>query len=291
MMRRVNRASDHLPALAATLAVRRVYTDLDGTLLGPGGSLFSSSHGVTGEPAAAVAALLAAGVDLVLVSGRTRDQVREAARTVGAAGYIAELGGLVVRREGRDEVVTRNRGAYVGRGTAYQAIERSGAGGFLLDTHPRRLEPHTPWASLDRECSMLLRGQVDLEAARALLEANGYGWLDLEDNGIIPAPAGRFPGLDVEEVHAYHLVPKGVGKRSAVAIDRAEAGLDASSCIAVGDSISDAAMAAEVGAMFVVANGEPALRGVEVGPNVYLLERGHGLGFADAVLPFLAKGA
>src|SRR5438093_13036502 len=103
MMRRVNQASDHLSALAASLALRRVYADLDGTLLGPGGSLFASVDGVTAEPAAAVARLLAAGIDLVLISGRTRDQVRESARTMGAAGYIAELGGLVVGREGRDD--------------------------------------------------------------------------------------------------------------------------------------------------------------------------------------------
>jgi phosphoglycolate phosphatase len=293
MMRRLKRASDHLPALAASLAVRRVYTDLDGTLLGPGGSLFASAPavpggpaGVTGEPAAAVHALLAANIDLVLVSGRTRDQVREAARTVGAAGYIAELGGLVVRLEGRNEVVIRNHGAHRGPGTPHDAIERSGAAGFLLEAYRGRLEPHAPWAFLARECSMLFRGLIDLEAARRLLEETGYGWLDLQDNGMMWSPPGRFPHLDVEEVHAYHLVPRGVGKRSAVAIDRAEAGLDAASCIAVGDSASDAEMAAEVGAMFVVANGEMALRGVDLGPNVYLLDRAHGLGFADAVLAF-----
>lgn len=297
MMRPLKRASDHLPALAASLSVRRVYADLDGTLLGPGGSLFASSSGVpgeppgvTGEPAAAVHALLDAGIDLVLVSGRTREQVRETARIVSAAGYIAELGGLVVRRDGRDEVVLRNDGAFRGTGTPHAAIERSGAAGFLLEAYRGRLEPHAPWAFLDRECSVLLRGLIDLEAARRLLEEAGYGWLDLQDNGIMWAPPGRFPGLELEEVHAYHLVPRGVGKRAGVAIDRAEAGLAPSSCIAIGDSASDADMAAEVGALFVVSNGEAALRDVDVGPNVYLLDRANGLGFADAVLPFVAAG-
>jgi hydroxymethylpyrimidine pyrophosphatase-like HAD family hydrolase len=282
----VKRAAEHLEELARTIHLARVYADLDGTLLGPGGSLFAHPDGVTGEPAAALVALSQAGVELVLVSGRTRDQVREAARTLGAAAYVAELGGLVVHRDGREEVATRNLGSFDGAGTAFEAIDRSGAAGFLLTTYPRRLEPHEPWTFLPRECSVLLRGNVALDEAREALEANGYGWLDLLDNGIIPK-ADRFPRLDVEEVHAYHLVPKGVNKASAVAIDRTRAGVDAAACVAVGDSASDAAMASEVAAVFIVANGEPALDRVSPRPNVFLLDRSHGLGFADAVLPLL----
>ena len=283
-------AAGRLDELASSLHVRRVYADLDGTLLGPGGSLFSSPQGPTGAPAGAVAALATAGIDLVPVSGRTRDQIRETARMLGAAAYIAELGGLVVSRtDGRDEI-TRNYGTFPGPGTPFDSIARSGAAGFLLDAYRRRLEPHAPWSFLPRECSMLLRGQVELEEARGRLSANGYGWLDLLDNGIIHSRGGRFPDLDVEEVHAYHLVPKEVSKRSAVALDRDAAGVDAAACILVGDSPSDADVAPEVAAVFIVSNGEPALRHHPTPDNVLLLERSHGLGFADAVLPFACGG-
>lgn len=282
----MKRAADHIDELSRAIGLRRVYADLDGTLLGPGGSLFSHPDGVTGEAAAALVALAQAGIELILVSGRTRDQVREAARTLGAAAFIAELGGLVVHRDGMEEVTTRNLGAFDGAGTAFEAIDRSGAAGFLLASYPRRLEPHEPWTFLPRECSVLLRGQVAVDEAREALEQNGYGWLDVLDNGIIPKPE-RFPRLDVQEVHAYHLVPKGVNKASAVAIDRSRVGVDAAACVAVGDSASDAAMASEVAAVFIVANGEPALRHVTPERNVFLLDRSHGLGFADAVLPLL----
>jgi hypothetical protein len=284
----MKRARDHLVDLVRTLPIHRVYADLDGTLLGPGGSLFAHPDGSTGAAAATLTAMGRAGIGLVLVSGRTRDQVREAARILGATAYIAEIGGLLVHREGGEEVVTRNVGSFSGRGTPHDAITRSGAAGFLLTEYPGRLEPHAPWAFLPRECSVLLRGQVRVEEARRTLARGGYDWLDLVDNGIVAAPPGRFPTLEVSEVHAYHLAPAGLNKASAIALDRERLGLDRDECMVVGDSASDAAAAAQVGAVFVVANGESALAGIPVGENVYLMDRSHGLGFADAVGPFAA---
>ncbi|HEX9235233.1 MAG TPA: HAD hydrolase family protein, partial [Actinomycetota bacterium] len=255
----VKLARDHAPELVRTLKVRRVYADLDGTLLGPGGSLFAHPDGVTGEPAEALVALAQAGIDLVLVSGRTRDQVREVARAVGAAGYVAEVGGQVVNREGWGEAVTRLRGAFgAAPGTPYEAIQRTGAAGLLLTAFPGRLEPHTPWSDVPRECSVLLRGNVNAQEADDVLDRSGYGWLEVLDNGIISAPPGRYPGLETDEVHVYHLVPKGVSKAGAIAVDRERVGLGPDGCIAVGDSATDLAAAGEVGAVFLVANGEPA---------------------------------
>ncbi|MGH2738587.1 MAG: HAD family hydrolase, partial [Actinomycetota bacterium] len=73
------------PGTGSGLRPRVVYTDLDGTLLGPGGSLFASpGGGITGRPAEAVAALHRAGVALVPVSGRAEVRVKEAARLLGA---------------------------------------------------------------------------------------------------------------------------------------------------------------------------------------------------------------
>ena len=263
-----------------------MYADLDGTLLGPGGSLFAHPDGITEDAAAALVDLGREGIDVVLVSGRTQDQVREAARTLGANGYIAEMGGLVVHREDRDEIVTRDRGPFTGLGTPFEAIQRSGAAGLLLTVYPGLLEPHAPWASLPRECSVLLRGNLPLDEANRYLERSGNDWLELLDNGIISAAPGRFPGLDTNEVHAYHLVPRGVSKASGIALDRARAGLSPEECIAIGDSASDVAAAPEVGAVFVVANGERAVAGLTLAENVYLMDRSHGLGFADAVRPF-----
>jgi hydroxymethylpyrimidine pyrophosphatase-like HAD family hydrolase len=277
----VRRAADHLARLAASTRPRAVYTDLDGTLLGPGGSLFASPHGgVTSRAAEAVAALHRRGIALVPTSGRAETTVREAARVLGADGYVAELGGITVRG---DEVV-RARGAHRGTDTPYEAMVRSGAAGLLLDAFPGRLELHAPW-TLHRECSMLFRGHVERAAAVEALREAGYDWLTLEDNGIVRR---RFPGLDVDQVHVYHLVPVGVSKAAAIAADLAARDLEGPEAVAVGDAPTDVEAAPYVAAVFIVANGEDAV-GPGLPENVYLTGAPYGDGFAEAILGLLGS--
>jgi hydroxymethylpyrimidine pyrophosphatase-like HAD family hydrolase len=260
-----------------------VYADVDGTLAGPGGSLFATRDGPTSQGALAVAALHRAGVELVLVSGRTRDQTREAARLVGAGAFIAELGAFVVRRTA-PEAVTRNFGAYRGPGSPFGAMARSGAGAFLLERYEGRLEPHTPWAFQDREATMLFRGLIDEREATEALARARYGWLEVRDNG----PLSRsFEGLDLPEAHAYHLVPRGVNKASAVRIHREEMAIGPEQAAAVGDSASDVEMATEVGAMVLVG-------GAAVGPDppagdAYVASATAVEGFAQAVEALLGR--
>jgi hypothetical protein len=81
------------------VAIRALYTDLDGTLLGPRGSLLAREDGgVTTAASSAVASLHRAGVSIVPVSGRTVPQMREAARILGADSFLAEMGAFVVVR-------------------------------------------------------------------------------------------------------------------------------------------------------------------------------------------------
>jgi len=257
---------------------RVLYTDLDGTLLGPGGSLFAAPGGdVTGRPAEAVVALHRAGVALVPVSGRAEVRVKEAARLLGADGYIAELGGI--RAHG--ERVIRDHGAYRGRGTPHQAMLRSGAAGFLLETFAGALEPHAPWAHDGREVSMLLRGHVALDEVHRRLEDAGYGWIRLHDNGILRR---SFPGLDVDEVHVYNLLPLGVSKATAVAADLADRGITTGEAAAIGDSASDLALAPHVATLFLVAGSWPS----DLPHNAMVTEASYGEGFAEAVLGLLA---
>ncbi|MGH2687076.1 MAG: hypothetical protein ACRDJP_16550, partial [Actinomycetota bacterium] len=75
----MRRLADHARQLSIDAAI--LYVDLDGTLFGPGGSLFASGSGeVTMGAADAVGALARAGVRVVPMSGRTESQVREVAR-------------------------------------------------------------------------------------------------------------------------------------------------------------------------------------------------------------------
>jgi hydroxymethylpyrimidine pyrophosphatase-like HAD family hydrolase len=267
---------------------RALYADLDGTLLGPGGSLFAAiPGGATGNAARAIVALRESGVDLVLVSGRTREQMREAARILWASAYVAELGAFLVERGPIDEVVP-SLGAFPGPGPAFDAMVRSGAGAFLLERFAGRLEPHTPWAFEGREATMLFRGLVDVREADAGLRRARYGWLGLVDNGRIRR---RFGSLDLPEVRAYHLVPRGVGKAAAVRLHRERHGLDPEDTAAVGDSPSDLEVAAEVGALFVVANGvETVGRAADGVDNAYATPSAGGDGVAEAVAALLGPG-
>ena len=85
------------------MALRCVYTDLDGTMLGKGGSLLRDAEG--NFSALAVRALEAchrAGVEVVIQSGRRKAQVYEDARLIGQPSYIYEMGSGLV--DGSEEV-------------------------------------------------------------------------------------------------------------------------------------------------------------------------------------------
>src|SRR3954464_13296295 len=71
-------------------------------MVGPRGSFWhTAGRELTADPATALLELHRAGVPLVLVSGRTHEQVVEAARIFAADGSIAELGGRISWAAGR----------------------------------------------------------------------------------------------------------------------------------------------------------------------------------------------
>jgi phosphoglycolate phosphatase len=257
-----------------------VYTDLDGTLVGPGGSLFAAPDGgITDRAASALLALRAAGVDLVVMSGRTRRGVGEVARTLGAVAYLAELGSFVVLETGE---TLENRGACEGPGRPIDAIVRSGAGALLLERFPGRLEPVAPWT----ESSLMFQGFVDPTEAERVLADAGFGWLALRDNGRLRR---KIPSLEVPEIRAYHLLPRGVSKASGVRLHRRHVGLAPNEAAAIGDSRADLEVAPEVGRFFLVANGQEALGEEELPDNAAVTPGSYGEGFADAVTELIGR--
>src|SRR3954471_3800241 len=267
------------------MAIRCVYTDLDGTLLGRGGGLLKDADG--GFTLLAVRALEAcarAGAEVVPVSGRRRDTTGEIARLLGQTAYAFELGcGVMV--EGDETLLTGHLQPRDGL-TVYQLIAESGAPALLLERYAGRLEYHAPWHE-QREFTHLLRGLVDLEEANALLVSAGHEDLRLVDNGAI-APKPSLPDLEAAP-HAYHLMPKAASKAAAVEVHMSARGFIAGDCIAVGDSPEDVDVAPRVGRFFLVANGaakEPSLAGR---PHVEVTEGRNGEGFYEAVVRSLAE--
>jgi hydroxymethylpyrimidine pyrophosphatase-like HAD family hydrolase len=251
--------------------VRCVYTDLDGTLLGKGASLFRTAEGhFTLLAARALEACHRAGVEVVIKSGRRRAQVMEDARLIGQSSYIFEVGsGLVI--DGELTFLTGDLQPREGL-TVHAQIEQTGAPALLLERYAGRQEPHSPW-HVDREVSHLFRGSIDARDANQLLEAEGHGALRLVDNGEIED--GR---------HAFHLIPAVSSKAAAVVAHMRARGYERDECIGVGDSREDLDVAEVVGRFFLVANADVA----DV-PGVERTEAPMSEGFYEAVVRAIAE--
>jgi phosphoglycolate phosphatase len=268
------------------VSLRCVYTDLDGTLLGRGGSLFRDAEGnfslLQGR---ALEACHRAGVEVVPISGRREPQVKEVARLMGQSAYIYEAGCAVMIDGDRTLIVGDHE--HSDEDTIAQRMLDAGLPEMLFERFPGRLEWHTPWHT-DRVYSHLFRGLVDVDEANALLVDSGHDDLRLLDNGAIGRP---MEGLDV--THVYHLVPKEASKAGAAEIHMRARGYEPEACIAVGDSLEDLDVAHVVGRFFVPANGperDPRLReAITQLDNVTVTEGRMGDGFYEAVVSTLAE--
>lgn len=253
------------------MSLRCVYTDLDGTLLGRGASLFHDGDGTfTLLGGRGLEACHRAGIEVMPISGRRRGQVAEPARLIGASAYCFEIGGgLVV--DGEETWLCGDYQPSGGR-SAWDLIEESGAPELLLKRYAEALELHSPW-HVGREVTHLFRGSVDLDEVNGALAAAGIQGLRLLDNGAIDA-----------QRRCYHLAPAATSKAAAVAAHMRARGYSADECIAVGDSREDAEVAAVVGRLYLVANADPELR---LAANVTRTESANGAGFYEAVVQSL----
>ncbi len=251
-----------------------LYTDFDGTLLGPQASLLTAPDGrPSARAAVALVAARAAGITVVPVSGRRLITLAADARLLGLSDLIAEAGTVVVRA-GETSNVWGAAPPDLGS-TPREALERAGALDALLTAFAGELWVFHPWDD-HRVGEFLLVGRADLDRAARVLADAGAPWACLVDNGV----AHGGPRADS---HAYHLLPRGTGKAGAVAADIAARGLRIEQVMAVGDSLEDLTMAAVVGTYVQVANGHG-----DLGGNAFPVPGAMGNGFADAVDAALA---
>ena len=256
------------------MGIRCVYTDLDGTLLGRGASLFRTAEGdFTLLAARALEACHRAGAEVVIKSGRRRAQVMEDARLMGQSSYIFEVGAAMVV-DGETTFLTGDLQPRDGE-SVHDQIAATGAPELLLGRYEGRLEYHAPF-HLGREVSHVFRGSLDAREANELLATEGHSALRLVDNGEIA------PGT-----HTFHLIPASVSKARAVAAHMRARGYAREECVGVGDSAEDLDVAEVVGRLFLVAN---AVAGdTSRFPNVERTEAAMSEGFYEAVVRTLAE--
>jgi hydroxymethylpyrimidine pyrophosphatase-like HAD family hydrolase len=268
------------------MALSCVYTDLDGTLLGPRGSLFRDPDGnFSGAQTKALEACHRAGVEVVIMSGRRESTVRSDARLLGQDSYIYEAGcGVMI--DGERSYLTGDWTPDE-NGVPADKLVDAGLPDMLFEHFKGRLEWHAPWHT-GRELSLLMRGRVDVAEANELIKREGHDDLRFLDNGAIHRKMETVDGT----VHAYHLVPGGASKAKGVAFHLRARGYAPEDCIAIGDSIEDLESAEAVGRFFCVANGperDEALReALARFGNVTVTEGAMGDGFYEAVISTLA---
>lgn len=284
---------DESPDLLAALAdVRILYTDLDGTLLGKGGTLLVDGEGASSARAAqAVVDVNRSGLEVVIVSGRSRIQLVEVARLCGWQDFIAEAGAIRSYWTGATRELVFDTPEWPaelpaqGR-TVFEEIVASGAYEALVEAFPGRLEYHDPW-HLNRDATHVLRGSIDLAEAQAVLDGLGLP-LGLLDNGSVRR---KVTGLTYDgPVRAYHIVPKGVSKRRAIELDIAKRGLATSQAAMIGDSPTDAECAPAVGIAVLVENALESCTAEQIAgqPNACLVRGKRGDGWARFAQSWIA---
>jgi len=264
--------------------LRCVYVDLDGTLMGAGGSFLHDAEGAfTLLGARALEACDRAGAEVVIYSGRRQLTCYYDARVLGLSSYAFEAGaGFVL--DGELHWLTGDLLPRDGE-TIFDQIEATGAPRMLLDHYAGRLEYHAPWHK-GREVSHLFRGDIDAFEADELLEREGHGDLRLVDNGgIHPIPPG------MEEARAFHLIPRTASKGRAVAWHMRARGYRREECVAIGDSREDLGAAEAVSTFWLVANGierDPSIRAA-LTANTRVCQESNGSGVYEAVMTELAE--
>jgi HAD superfamily hydrolase (TIGR01484 family) len=255
--------------------VKVVYTDVDGTFV-HNGCLYKTETGYTLKNAEAIYQLLSANVDIVMTFGRERDKLKDTARILGFNNYIANLGLEIVYNQG--EKVIKNYGVNLpDHLNLKEWIENSGVVQAIFKKFAGKVDFYKPWSDILRT-HFLLVGELDDDQLEELFSST-YPALRIIDNGAVP-PYGNFL-----HPHAYHIVPKAAGKRSAVQLDKKERNFKTENLIGIGDSREDASIADQVAIFFLLDEAVPAEH-----ENIIRLDNSDGEAFSRIVQFLLSNG-
>lgn len=249
-----------------------IYTDVDGTLV-TNGCLFCNKEGFSMRNAQAIYQLLSAGVDVVMISGREKEKLKDIARLLGFQNYIANLGIEIVYNQG--EKVITNFGIDVPDHQSLKNwIKSTGVIETLFDRFPGKISFYKPWADILRTHYLMIGelSNTDLD----ILFTKKFPELRIIDNGEV-SPYKQF-----SKPHTYHILPKSVGKKSAIQTDKNERKLNKKNLIGIGDSLEDMSMADEVAIFFLLDDHLPIHQ-----PNIIRVHNSRGEGFSQ-IVEFLA---
>ncbi len=282
-------AGAHRGDYGIAVALRCLYTDLDGTLLGKNGNLFGDADGnFSRSQALMLEACHRAGVEVVIMSGRRENTVRSDARLIGQTSYIYEAGCAMTI----DLERTYLTGEWLPNedGTPAERIIAAGLPELLFDRFER--PARVPRALASRSASSRCSSAARSTSTRSTRCSSRRGPATSASSTTAPS-AGRCRGSTSPTPTTSF--PAGPARARPSAPTCAPADTRPSECIAAGDSIEDLGAAEYVGRFFCVANGpqrDEALREAIVGlDNVTVTEGRMGEGVYEAVVSTLAGAA
>ena len=242
-----------------TRAPRLVATDLDGTLLGPDGT-------VSARTAASLVRAADAGVEVVFVTARPPRWLHELAAHVAGHGVAICANGAAVLEVGTGRLLAergmppdlvgtlaqRIRAAWGGREAVHFAAES--ADGFAHETHFRSSHPEPAGSrTADRIEDLLLPSTFKLLVRATRPPSDGFAD---ELTGIVGDLAIV---ADSGAVGLGEISGPGITKAATLAEWTAARGIDPAEVWAVGDARNDLSMLGWAGTSFAVANAHPAV--------------------------------
>lgn len=284
--------------------IRHIISDTDATMVTHGSALCDSSGNPSYELPRTLTSLARCGIDVIPCTGRNRAMIREDVRLLGLHGWIGEMGGVLCTREAATsdwEYFTADMpyDPHCGM-TPHDVIWDSGVVEELILRWFDSLEPYNDngVGYQYREVSVALRGAVIEDEAQEMLDASGLP-LYLADNGMVTRITGDtiLPVNEdgtVDDVHTYHITPRGLDKGTAVARYIDIMGWDPEEVLACGDSPADCAMAAHVGTFMLMRNGitHPKAQAALAGAgNAFVSPRDATDGWCDAASLLIALNA
>ena len=219
---------------------------------------------------------------MVLASGRNKAVLRYNAQMIGAKNYIAELGCELIYNLGEDIRVTFDTDKF-NYDTTYGGKDLKRIIKILKENFPQKIEGKVEWSKY-RSYNALFFGEIDLPKANRLLKEKGYQTLCLVENG---KSALVELNLDVSNLYIYNLMPEGVDKARAIALDKKIRGIPRDQCIALGDSVADISMASEVKYFFLMGgslkNDAHFLQELKRYDNIYITSQNMNRGWVEVI--------
>ena len=263
--------------------IKAIYTDCDGTLFNDKGSIINDAEGRYFFGAVRCLELLYQhNIDLVMISGRNRYQLKYNAQMLNLNNYIAELGAEVVHNRGREVFQTYDkknfRHDFTSLGEDFDNVVK-----LIKSSFPSKIDCRPEW-NKNRNTNILFLGEIDVEKANKILDENGFGDSMIMNNGPTSLYAAEFPDC---KTYFYNLMPKGVDKSKGVRKDREIRKFKKENCLALGDSAEDLKMADEVKFFFLMNNDiheeDHVLEALPNYDNVFITEKKMNRGWEEVI--------